>query len=120
MRVTVLAFHPESVDRAIEQLEALYPDQQFDLEYVYPSIAFSDADVLDEELRAGIEARFADLELELRYLHCAPAEFLSALFQGQPPALVVVAYRFYSERVALTTNMLLMRRFPTLLIGYDE
>lgn len=120
MRVTVLAFHPESIDRAVDRLAALYPDQTLELEYVYPSIAFSEADVLDEELRAGIEARFSGLDIELRYLHCAPAEFLSALFQGQPPALVVVAYRFYSERVALTTNMLLMRRFPTLLIGYDE
>lgn len=122
MRIAVFAFHPESSPVAEARVRALFPGQQPDFDYIYPSVEFSESDVWDDniaaDIKAGLDARFSVLTRPIRVVHVRPAEFMKEALGARPPALVVIAYTHWSERVAMTANMLAMRQFPTLILGY--
>jgi len=118
MRVTVLTFDPETVGKAIQRVQLLLDRDDPQLDFVYPSIDFEQLDDLDSAVADELRRRMAGLTPPVRVLHVQPAAFLEQLMGSDPPALVVVAYTQWSERVAMTTTMLAMRNFPTMMIGY--
>lgn len=117
MRILVLTLDPEHCGSVAPRLQALFPHETLNLDYVYPSIEFEDDPAWDAGIEADVRSRLESAPVAVRLLHVKPADFLHEALGPQPPALAVLAYQHWSERVAMTTNMLAMRKFPLLLLG---
>lgn len=120
MRVLVLTLDPEHCGSVLPRLQALFPHEILSLEYIYPSIEFEDDPAWDSSIEAAVQQRLAAAPVPVRLVHVKPADFLRQALGPQPPALAVLAYQHWSERVAMTANMLAMRQFPVLLLGHDR
>lgn len=117
MRVILLAFDPEAAAHGEAQARSLWPGVAFEVERVLPSLELADDPLWAEEVVPDLTARLARTGEDWRVLHVRPAQFVEALFGGAPPTLVVLAYREWSERVAVCAGLLAARRFPVLSIG---
>jgi len=121
MRVTVVAFHPESAHVVETRVQTLFEPRSVELDFVFPSFAEPGAEEDEEtwtEIREDLETRLAKLERPFRLLHLSPGRFADALLLERTPAVVVVAYTQLSERVTVAVNALALRRFPVLMLGY--
>lgn len=119
MRVILLAFHPERIDESEARLRALFSERALEIEVVMPSLELDDESFWGQEVMPDLEARLNRLGRPVRVLRVPPERFVEALFAEGAPALVVVSYSFWSERVAMAAQMLAVRRFPTLVLGWE-
>lgn len=120
MRVTVLAFHPESIAVVRQRLMLLFAGRDLEVDVVFPSLPLGEAAEVWEDVEAGLAERLAAIGEPVRVLHLEPGRFVEALLQPTPPALVVLAYTQFGERVAAAANMLALRNFPILMLGYES
>lgn len=118
MRLTVLTFHPETIEQAEARLRTLFPDAELELDLVYPSIEAEDREIWDD-VAPELEERLQRMGRPIRVLHVPPGRFVEALVHQTAPHMVVVAYTHWSERVSLAAQMLAVRNFPTFILGYE-
>ena len=119
MRLKVLLFHPEGMERVEELIRSLFPERSLTLEFVYPALPLLDEEV-EQAWESDVHKRWQQLPHPLQVLELPLPKLVEEILYPEPPALVVVAFRRFSDRISSVLLELSVRSYPTLVLAIPE